>query len=121
MTGSFRTKRIYLPADDADGQRVLVDRLWPRGIRKADARIDLWLKDIGPSTALRQWFGHDPERFAEFARRYRAELQSHADLLAQLHQLAARHRVTLLYSAHDEAHNQAVVLKQVLDEAAPHD
>ena len=120
MAGSFRIKRVYLPADDADGQRVLVDRLWPRGLSKAGAGIDLWHKEIGPSTALRRWFGHDPARFEEFRHRYFDELEGHADLIAQLHQLAAGHRVTLLYSAHDDAHNQAVVLKQFLDEGARH-
>lgn len=120
MAGSFRIKRVYLPADDADGQRVLVDRLWPRGLSKTNAAIDLWLKEIGPSTALRQWFGHDPARFDEFRRRYFDELEGHTDLIAQLRQLAASHRVTLLYSAHDEAHNQAVVLKQFLDDGARH-
>jgi len=97
-----------------DGMRVLVDRLWPRGVRKAKAHIDLWLKDIAPSTALRQWFGHDPARWSEFRRRYRAELKRQPEVLAQLRKLARQRRITLVFGAHDERRNQAVVLKEVL-------
>ena len=110
-------KRIYEPASRSDGMRVLVDRIWPRGIKKDDAKIDLWLKDIAPSTALRRWFGHEPERWETFRKRYRAELSKN-EALAQLRQLARkRERVTLLYSARDEDRNQAVVLAELLRRA----
>ena len=107
-------KRVYDPPLPRDGMRVLVDRLWPRGVRKAKAHIDLWLKDIAPSTALRQWFGHDPARWSEFRRRYRAELKRQPEVLAQLRKLARQRRITLVFGAHDERRNQAVVLKEVL-------
>ncbi len=107
-------KRAYDSPSPRDGTRILVDRLWPRGISKAKARIDLWLKDVAPSTALRQWFGHDPARWSEFRRRYRAELRRQPDALAQLRALARRGRVTLVFGARDERRNQAVVLKDVL-------
>ena len=109
-----RLKRVYeSPAPD-DGGRVLVDRLWPRGLRKADAAIDAWLKDVAPSHELRRWFGHDPERWAEFRRRYKAELARNAAALDELRAMARRGRLTLIYAARDEAHNQAVVLKEIL-------
>lgn len=107
-------KRAYDPPSSRDGTRILVDRLWPRGISKAKARVDLWLKDVAPSTALRQWFGHDPARWSEFCRRYRAELRRQPDALAQLRALARRGRVTLVFGARDERRNQAVVLKDLL-------
>ncbi|MBU6506456.1 MAG: DUF488 family protein [Alphaproteobacteria bacterium] len=107
-------KRAYDPPSLRDGTRILVDRLWPRGISKAKARIDLWLKDVAPSTVLRQWFGHDPARWSEFRRRYRAELRRQPDALAQLRALARRGRVTLVFGARDERRNQAVVLKDLL-------
>ena len=107
-------KRAYDPPSPRDGTRILVDCLWPRGISKAKARVDLWLKDVAPSTALRQWFGHDPARWSEFRRRYRAELRRQPDALAQLQALARRGRVTLVFSARDERRNQAVVLKDLL-------
>jgi uncharacterized protein YeaO (DUF488 family) len=107
----IQLKRAYLPPSDADGVRVLVDRLWPRGLRKSDAAIDRWLKDIAPSTELRRWFGHDPERWSEFRRRYRAELSHKADLLAELRRIARAGRLTLIYAARDELHNEAVVLR----------
>ena len=107
----IQLKRAYLPPSDADGVRVLVDRLWPRGLRKSDAAIDRWLKDIAPSTELRRWFGHDPERWSEFRRRYRAELSHKADLLAELRGIAKEGRLTLIYAARDELHNEAVVLR----------
>ena len=110
---TIRIKRVYLPPEKSDGQRVLVDRLWPRGLSKEDAQLTLWLKEVGPSTDLRKWFGHDPARWAEFQRRYKAEL-SHNAALDELRSLARKERLTLVYSAHDEAHNQAVVLKDVL-------
>jgi uncharacterized protein YeaO (DUF488 family) len=110
----FRLKRVYDPPSSADGVRVLVDRLWPRGLRKADAAIDRWLKDIAPSAELRRWFGHDPSRWDEFQRLYRHELSTHADLLDELRELARHGVVTLVYSARDERHNDAVVLHDVL-------
>ena len=107
-------KRAYDPPSPEDGTRILVDRLWPRGVRKADADIDMWMKDVAPSTQLRRWFGHDPARWDEFQRRYKAELASNAPLLKELRGMAREKRLTLVYSAHDELHNQAVVLRDVL-------
>jgi uncharacterized protein YeaO (DUF488 family) len=110
-------KRIYNPASRSDGMRILVDRLWPRGIKKDDAKVDLWLKEIGPSTSLRQWFGHKPERWETFRERYLGELSKN-EAVAQLRQLAkTKKRITLLYSARDEDHNQAVVLAELLKKA----
>ena len=114
---SVLLKRAYDAPAKADGERILVDRLWPRGVTKAKAKIDLWLKDVAPSTELRQWFGHDPEKWAEFKRRYRTELKRNP-ALAELREHAERGDVTLVYAAHDEQHNQAVVLKQILDRSA---
>jgi DNA-3-methyladenine glycosylase len=112
--GTVRLARVYDPPGDDDGFRVLVDRVWPRGMRKADAQVDLWLKEVGPSTELRRWFGHDPERFEEFARRYRAELAG-KPATEELRAAVREHpRVTLLYGARDAEHNQAVVLADVL-------
>lgn len=114
----LRLKRAYESAEPGDGVRILVDRLWPRGVSKAKAKLDDWMKEIAPSTALRQWFGHDPARWAEFQRRYRAELCGQSDALNRIRALAKRGVVTLVYSAHDEQHNDAVVLRAVLlDEA----
>lgn len=107
-------KRVYEPAADSDGQRVLVDRLWPRGVKKEDAQLDLWLKDIAPSDDLRHWFGHDPERWTEFQKRYRAELKDKGEALAELRGLMAKGKVTLLFAAHDEQHNNAVALAAYL-------
>lgn len=110
----IRTKRIYDPSDASDGARVLVDRLWPRGVRKEAAALTLWLKDIAPSPQLRQWFGHDPARWQEFIHRYREELTANASALARLGELAQAGRVTLLYGARDTAHNHARVLADAL-------
>jgi uncharacterized protein YeaO (DUF488 family) len=110
---TFRIKRVYDPASTADGTRVLVDRLWPRGIRKADARWEYWLKDVAPSPDLRRWFNHDPERFAEFGRRYAQELRGGA-ALEPLRKLGQKKVVTLLYGAHDPQINHAAVLLSVL-------
>jgi len=107
-------KRIYEPASSRDGYRVLVDRLWPRGVSKAKAAVDLWLREVAPSAALRIWFKHDPARWTEFRARYRAELRQHARVFAPLLAKANRGRLTLLYSARDARHNQAVVLKNFL-------
>jgi uncharacterized protein YeaO (DUF488 family) len=109
-----RLKRVYEPPSPEDGVRVLVDRLWPRGLRKADAAIDRWMKDIAPSTELRQWFGHDPERWQEFRRRYARELRQHATTIDELHELAQHKTVTLVFGARDEEHNDAVALREVL-------
>lgn len=107
-------KRVYEPATDADGFRVLVDRLWPRGVSKERAHLDEWLKDVAPSTELREWFGHDPTKFDEFARRYRAELAG-SDALATLRDQCAEHPVvTLVYGARDTVHNEAAVLRDLL-------
>ncbi|WP_119421261.1 DUF488 domain-containing protein [Desertibaculum subflavum] len=107
-------KRVYEPPAEDDGFRVLVDRVWPRGVSKQAAAVDLWMKDIGPSTALRQWFGHQPERWPEFRQRYLAELRNRAEDIATLRQHARRGRLTLVYGARDTERNQAVVLKEVL-------
>jgi uncharacterized protein YeaO (DUF488 family) len=115
----YRIKRAYAEPAPADGLRVLVDRLWPRGLSKKAAVIDLWLKEIAPSTALRQWFGHDPERWAEFQRRYREELSApeRAAALARLREAERTSgTVTLLYAARDETHNHAAALLEVLRE-----
>ena len=103
-------KRVYDKPDPADGFRVLVDRLWPRGLTKDKAAVDLWLKTIAPSTELRQWFGHDPDRWIEFQSRYRAELETSPDVVAELKAALQRGPATLVYGARDEAHNDAVVL-----------
>jgi uncharacterized protein YeaO (DUF488 family) len=109
-------KRAYEPAAPDDGVRILVDRLWPRGLSKARAGVDRWAKDIAPSTELRKWFGHDPERWPEFQRRYAEELRQHAAELEELRAAARKGNVTLLFGARDEQHNDAVVLKDVLME-----
>ncbi len=112
-------KRVYESADDADGFRVLVDRLWPRGVSKEQAHVDLWLKEVAPSTDLRHWFHHEERLFDEFATRYRAELDANADVVAELRDVVGQHPVvTLLYGAKDEQHNQAVVLRDYLAAAA---
>lgn len=108
-----RLKRAYEPASRTDGRRILVDRLWPRGISKAEAAIDEWLKNLAPTTKLRKWFGHDPDRWDEF-HRYANEIHGNGELLAHLRKLARAGPVTLVYSAHDEVHNDAVVLRDVL-------
>lgn len=108
-------KRVYEPADDGDGLRVLVDRLWPRGLRKQEAAIDLWARELAPSTALRRWFGHDPEKWAEFRRRYDAELRQNGEAIGDFRSQVGGRAATLLYAAHDEAHNHAIVLKDFLD------
>ncbi|HEU5093923.1 MAG TPA: DUF488 domain-containing protein [Reyranella sp.] len=109
-----RLKRAYEPPSAGDGTRVLVDRLWPRGVSKTDVAIDLWLKDVAPSTELRRWFGHDPERWDEFRRRYQTELADKAEPLKELQAYARKGTLTLIYAARDEAHNEAVVLRDLL-------
>jgi uncharacterized protein YeaO (DUF488 family) len=110
----IRVKRIYEPPAASDGARVLVDRLWPRGFTHERAHVDEWLKDLGPSAELRTWFAHEPARFAEFRRRYAAELADKEPQLAELRRRAAARRLTLVYSARDTEHNDAVVLADVL-------
>lgn len=107
-------KRVYEAADESDGYRVLVDRLWPRGVSRQAAQLDDWARDIAPSAELRVWFNHDPARFAEFRRRYLDELAAHTDELKRLRRIAQDGRLTLVYSAHDQEHNDAVVLAEVL-------
>jgi uncharacterized protein YeaO (DUF488 family) len=107
-------KRVYEEPKESDGTRILVDRLWPRGLTKEKAKVDLWLKEVAPSNELRKWFAHDPKKWMDFQARYKEELKSHAEQLTQLKEEAAKHTVTLLYGAHDEEHNQAVVLEKVL-------
>lgn len=111
---SIAIKRIYEPETSGDGYRVLVDRLWPRGISKAKVSVNLWLRDAAPSTALRTWFNHDPDKWPEFRARYLAELRRNGRALEPLVTKAKEGRVTLVYSARDEQRNQAVVLKAFL-------
>jgi uncharacterized protein YeaO (DUF488 family) len=111
---NVKLKRAYEPPAADDGMRILVDRLWPRGISKERAAIDQWMKEISPSTELRKWFGHDPARWNEFRRRYAKEVRQNTDLLDQLRSLARQGPITLVYSAHDEEHNDAVELRHVI-------
>ena len=111
---NIRLRRAYDSASSSDGARILIDRLWPRGVRKADAAIDVWAKDIAPSTALRKWFGHDPARWHEFRRRYSEEIHRRRNRLDELRTLAQKGRITLVFAARDEAHNDAVVLREIL-------
>ena len=110
----LRLKRVYEPAARLDGYRILVDRLWPRGLSKENAAIDEWLKEIAPSAELRRWFGHDAEKWREFRRRYEGELRAREALVREIAALASRRRVTLVYGARDEVHNDAVVLAAVV-------
>lgn len=107
-------KRVYEAPAKTDGTRILVDRLWPRGLSKDKASVDLWLKEIAPSTELRKWFGHDPEKWEEFQRRYRAELKANGDAVSELRAALADGPATLVYGAKDKAHNDAVVLADYL-------
>ena len=111
----IRLKRAYTAATDADGTRVLVDRLWPRGVSKEKARLDLWLKAIAPSTELRKWFNHDPAKWEEFCQRYTQELEDKPEAVKRLLELADTGRITVIYGARDEAHNEAVMLKEYLE------
>ena len=115
----IRLKRAYEPAAPADGYRVLIDRLWPRGVSRQQARLDGWEKELAPSTDLRQWFGHEPGRFGEFRRRYVAELRGERRGIAALRRRAREGTLTLVYSAHDTEHNDAVVLAEVLRRGLP--
>lgn len=111
---NIKLKRAYDDVHSGDGTRILVDRLWPRGVSKVDAAIDLWAKDIAPSTGLRKWFGHNPDRWPEFRRRYSEEMRQHRERLDELRALPQRGRITLVFAAHDSAHNDAVVLREIL-------
>lgn len=110
----FQLKRAYEPAAPDDGCRVLVERLWPRGVSKSRAAIDVWLKEVAPSTELRKWYGHEPSRWEEFRRRYWEELRSNSEAVAALRKQERGGKVTLVYAAHDEEHNGALALKQFL-------
>lgn len=110
----IKVKRVYEPPVADDGTRFLVERLWPRGMRKEALHVEGWLKDVAPSSALRRWFGHDPAKWAEFQNRYLAELDGEPDAIQPIVEAAGRGNVTLLYSAHDTEHNSAVVLKKYL-------
>ncbi len=112
---NIRLKRVYEEKEKADGFRILVDRLWPRGIKKEDMHVDIWLKDIAPSTALRKWFNHDAAKWEVFKTKYKTELRQ-SEVLDALKQLIKKHKtVTLVYSAKDEIHNQAAALKELID------
>jgi uncharacterized protein YeaO (DUF488 family) len=111
----IKLKRVYAPSSPSDGARFLVERLWPRGIKKAVLKIDAWLKDAAPSTELRKWFGHDPEKWAEFRRRYFTELRANRDALEPILKAAQQGSVTLLYSSHETERNNAVALKDFLE------
>ncbi len=115
----LKIKRIYEPCDPSDGVRILIDRVWPRGVSKERARLDEWMKDIAPSPTLRKWFQHDPEKFAEFKKAYRGELEADSEKIgavSRLLDMLDTNIVTLLYGAKDEIHNHAIVLKQYLEE-----
>jgi uncharacterized protein YeaO (DUF488 family) len=113
-SGNLKLKRAYEPPSPDDGARILIDRLWPRGISKAKAALDEWFKDIAPSNELRKWFNHDPARWTEFRRRYAKEVHRNKELLEELRARARKGRVTLVYSAHDEQHNDAIELRDLI-------
>jgi uncharacterized protein YeaO (DUF488 family) len=113
----IKIKRVYERPDKTDGTRILVDRLWPRGLTKAKAKVDLWLKEIAPSTELRKWFGHEPDKWAEFKKRYHAELKKNGEQVALLKEEIEKGVVTLVYGAKDEEHNEAVVLARLVQVA----
>ncbi len=111
----IKLKRAYEAPNQDDGQRFLVERLWPRGVRRASLKLDGWLKDVAPSPGLRRWFGHDPQKWREFQRRYESELNKNREAWEPIVSAARRRRVTLVYSSHDAEHNNAVVLKRYLE------
>lgn len=117
--GNIQLKRAYDPPASSDGTRILVDRLWPRGVSKEALELDDWMKDIAPSTELRHWFGHDPSRWNEFCRKYAIELRAHQTQLIDLRSRAHLGRITFVYSAHDELHNNAVVLREFILHGLP--
>jgi len=114
---NIRIKRVYEEPDKDDGVRILVDRLWPRGLTKEKARVDLWLKEIAPSTELRKWFDHDPKKWKNFRGRYETEIRHKDDLIKVLNQKAREGTITLIYGARDEKHNEALVLKHILEKS----
>lgn len=111
---NVKLKRAYDDPVAADGMRILVDRLWPRGVKKEAAAIDLWVKDLAPSTELRKWFGHDPARWTEFRRRFTAEIRQHAEVIDKIRQLARRGTITLIYAARDQEQNEAIIIRDIL-------
>ncbi len=111
----IQIKRIYDPASRDDGKRIYIDRLWPRGMKKEEVKIDEWLKEISPSDSLRKWFGHDPSKYAEFKRRYTKELERHSEIVERIKKEAKKETVTLLFSAKDVEHNNATAMKELLD------
>ncbi|HVT12467.1 MAG TPA: DUF488 domain-containing protein [Fimbriimonadaceae bacterium] len=111
----IQIKRAYEATSATDGQRILVDRLWPRGVSKERAKIDRWAKELAPSTALRKWFGHDPAKWAEFQKRYMKELLANGEALREIAGIAQGCTVTLVFAARDEQHNEAVVLKEIIE------
>jgi len=111
-----KIKRIYDPVSPDDGKRIYVDRLWPRGMKKEEAKMDEWLKDISPSDSLRKWFGHDPSKYEEFKNRYTNELEKHSEILERIRKESKKETVTLLFSAKDIGHNNATVLKEMLSQ-----
>ena len=113
---NIQLKRVYEEPDETDGKRILIDRLWPRGLTKEKARIEIWLKDIAPSTELRTWFGHDPSKWDDFKKRYKNELKNNSETVSKLIEQMAQGKVTLVYSAKDKEHNDAVVLAEYLGE-----
>ena len=114
---NIKIKRVYEQPDKQDGDRILVDRLWPRGLTKEKAAVDLWLKEIAPSTELRKWFAHDPDKWRSFRGRYETEIRHNTDLVKVLKDKAKRGTVTLVYGARDQKHNEALVLKQFLEKS----
>ena len=114
---NIKIKRVYEHPDKDDGMRILVDRLWPRGLTKKKACVDLWLKEIAPSTELRKWFAHDPDKWKKFRARYQTEIRNNHDLIKVLKQKAREGTITLIYGARDEKHNEALVLKQFLEKS----
>lgn len=111
----IQMKRVYDPSAKSDGARFLVERLWPRGVKKEELRMDGWFRDVAPSTELRKWFSHDPEKWGEFQKRYRSELKQHSEALKPILEAGAKGNVTLLFSSHDTEHNNAVALKHFLE------
>ena len=110
-----KIRRVYEEAKREDGKRILVDRLWPRGLRKAEVKVDLWLKEIAPSTALRKWFSHEPSKWEEFKKRYSVELEKNNEQISLLEREVSEGKVTLVYGAKDQEHNGAVVLREFLE------
>ncbi len=112
----IKIKRIYDPASPDDGKRIYIDRLWPRGMKKEEVKMDEWLKEVSPSDSLRKWFGHDPAKYEEFKRRYAKELEKHSETLERIRQEGKKKTVTLLFSAKDIEHNNATVMQEILSQ-----